>query len=190
MNQTPSSAQLAWNPGLRNGDESLRKVHGEMPRDSADGVPWVVRALENPSSPIALPGAVDLFSHDCIHVLLGRGVLPQDEAFVLGFTMGSAWGVRGWHVALFKGCARVLYREPFRFSQLDAHVFEFGVQAARQAGALSLAAVDFRSVFEHPLRVIRARLGLKVDALGAIYAEERRRWPDAVASQRLPSGNG
>jgi hypothetical protein len=180
-------AQLAWNPGLSNGDESLRKVYGEMPRNSADGVPWEVRALENPRSPFALPGAVDLFAHDCIHALLGRGLLPQDEAFVLGFTMGSARGLRGWHVALFKHSARLLYRGPFRFSDLDADVFAFAVHAARQSGALSLADVDFRSVLDHPLRLVRARLGLKMDTLSAIYAEERRRWPDATASQRLPS---
>jgi hypothetical protein len=195
MNRQPSRAQLEWNPGLSNGDESLRKVHGEMPRDAADGVPWVVRALENPTSPIALPGAVDLFAHDCIHVLLGRGLLAQDEAFVLGFTMGSARGLRNWHVALFKRCAGLLYREPFRFSQLDAEVFAFAVQAARQSGALPLADVVFPSVFEHPLHQVRARLGLKVDALSAIYADERRRWPDAAASRRLPArsaafGNG
>lgn len=186
MNKQPSRAQLEWSPGLSNGDESLRKVYGEMPRDAADGVPWVVRALENPSSPIALPGAVDLFAHDCIHVLLGRGLLPQDEAFVLGFTMGSARRLRGWHVALFKRCARLLYREPFRFSQVDADVFAFAVQAARQGGALPLADVDFRSLFEQPLRLVRAGLGLKVDALSSIYADERRRWPDAAASQRPP----
>jgi hypothetical protein len=31
-----------------------------------------------------------------IHVLLGRGLLAQDEAFVIGFTMGATKAVSGF----------------------------------------------------------------------------------------------
>jgi hypothetical protein len=81
---------LAWNPGLDNAYRSLGSIYQSMPGDVASAIPWYVRLLEHPSSPLALGGAVDLRGHDCVHILLGRGLLQQDEAFVLGFTMGRS----------------------------------------------------------------------------------------------------
>lgn len=47
---------------------------------------WMV---ENPESPFALAGAIDLYDHDCVHCVLDRGLLLPDEAFVIGYTMGN-----------------------------------------------------------------------------------------------------
>jgi hypothetical protein len=35
-------------------------------------VPWQIWLFENPDSPIALPGSITLFNHDCLHILLDR----------------------------------------------------------------------------------------------------------------------
>ena len=61
-------------------------------------VPLIIKLTENPkySSSRVFTGAVDLFTHDCIHVLLGRGLLLKDEAFVIGYTMGSAKRMKRW----------------------------------------------------------------------------------------------
>jgi hypothetical protein len=87
---TPQNSPRDWDPGLDNDGLTLCSVYDGMPKDGADAVPWYVRLLENPRSPVALPGAIDLFGHDCLHIVLGRGLLAQDEAFVIGYTMGSA----------------------------------------------------------------------------------------------------
>ena len=70
---------------------------------SQEDVPLVIKLTENPKyiSSKLFTGAVDLFSHDCIHVLLGRGLLTKDEAFVIGYTMGSAKKMRRWRRNLF-----------------------------------------------------------------------------------------
>ena len=70
--QTQTSSSN-WNPGLKNDAVRLGDVYDGMPKDPASAVPWYVRMLENPASPLALPGAIDLFGHDCLHALLGRG---------------------------------------------------------------------------------------------------------------------
>jgi len=179
-------AQLAWNPGLANANVTLGDVYRDMPRSDASQVPWVVRALENPRSPIALPGAVDLLSHDCIHALLGRGLLPQDEAFVLGFTMGTMPSCRRWHAELFKNCARRLYSGAYRFDAIDAQVFDFALEAAQASGAMPLAGVDFRRLFARSLGDLRRELKISVAALVRVYERERARWPGTRASTRLP----
>ena len=56
-----------------------------------EDIPFIIKLVENPKYDVGLfAGYVDLFTHDCIHVLLGRGLLIKDEAFVIGYTMGSS----------------------------------------------------------------------------------------------------
>lgn len=178
--------QERFDPGLDNAREILLDLYERLPGLPASSVPWAVRLIENPHSPCSLPGAVDLFSHDCVHLLLGRGLLPQDEAFVLGFTMGTNPRCAEWQVRLYSWCARQLYPGDYRFSETDVEVFRFAVAAARRSRAATLEAVDFRCWLEYPLGRVRAALGIDPGYLRRVYAEEAARWPGTVVSQRLP----
>ena len=87
---------------------------------------WFVWLLENPKSPISLTGAIDLYNHDIIHILLDRGMLNRDEAMVIGFTMGNSETTSSWVRWLFEFCARYLYPESYRFNEYDLLEFERG----------------------------------------------------------------
>ena len=87
---------------------------------------WFVWLLENPKSPISLTGAIDLYNHDIIHILLDRGMLNRDEAMVIGFTMGNSETTSSWVRWLFEFCARYLYPEGYRFDEHDLLEFEKG----------------------------------------------------------------
>ena len=87
---------------------------------------WFVWLLENPKSPISLTGAIDLYNHDIIHILLDRGMLNRDEAMVIGFTMGNSETTSSWVRWLFEFCARYLYPESYRFNEHDLLEFERG----------------------------------------------------------------
>ena len=87
---------------------------------------WFVWLLENPKSPVSLTGAIDLYNHDIIHILLDRGMLNRDEAMVIGFTMGNSETTSSWVRWLFEFCARYLYPESYRFNEYDLLEFERG----------------------------------------------------------------
>ena len=87
---------------------------------------WFVWLLENPSSPISLTGAVDLYNHDIIHILLNRGMEVKDEAMVIGFTMGNSKSTSSWVRWLFEFCARYLYPEGYAFDDETLLEFEGG----------------------------------------------------------------
>lgn len=72
-----------WCPGLDNDDLTLRDALTTLPAAPPTAIPWIVRLFENPQGWLRLHGAVNLRNHDMIHVLLGRGLLGQDEAFVI-----------------------------------------------------------------------------------------------------------
>jgi hypothetical protein len=183
---TAITNQMRWDPGLDDDERTLASTYERMPRDSMSTIPWYVRLLEHPASSLALAGSVDLFGHDCIHILLGRGLLQQDEAFVLGFTMGSSGSCSALQAALFRFCARHVYQGNFRFSALDSEVFAFALRAGRGWSGHPVHCVDFREWFERPVGDLRAALGLEPAWLRSVYAAEAAAWPDTAASLRLP----
>ncbi|MEM9128358.1 MAG: hypothetical protein AAGA97_01380, partial [Pseudomonadota bacterium] len=112
-----------WNPGLDTDDQTLADVLATMPAASAEDVPEIIRRYENPESPEALPGAIALDRHDCIHVLLGRGLHVQDEAFVIGATMGAASEITEEHIDFFIKVSTQEYPKHWRFK--EEHIFSF-----------------------------------------------------------------
>ncbi|WP_411123109.1 hypothetical protein [Streptomyces sp. x-19] len=175
----------AWNPGLDD-TVTLRTAYDAMPGDDSAAIPWYVRLLENPASPVALPGAIDLLGHDCIHILLGRGTLPPDEAFVIGVTMGASGELGAWQEKLFTLGARHLYRGGFRFSHTDLEVFRTAVAFARDTGIRPLHTLPWRDLMHRRLGPLRASVGIDPRALVAAYGRERARWPAGAAARRLP----
>ena len=87
---------------------------------------WFVWLLENPKSPISLTGAINLYNHDIIHLLLKRDMEVRDEAMVIGFTMGNSETTSSWVRWLFEFCARYLYPVSYRFNEYDLLEFERG----------------------------------------------------------------
>ena len=86
--------------------------------------PWIIDLLESDKSPLGLPGKISYYNHDCIHVLLNRGLTLSDEAFVIGFTMGNNPDTKPWHIKLYKFVSRYLYPKGCRFSSLHFRVFD------------------------------------------------------------------
>lgn len=174
-----------WNPGLDD-TITLAAAHRAMPGDDASAIPWYVRLLENPASPVALPGAVDLYGHDSVHILLGRGTLPPDEAFVIGVTMGASGTLHGWQESLYALAAQRFYGDVFRFSRTDVQVFRTAVRFARAARIRPLHTLPWRDLADRRLGEVRALAGIDTGALLTAYERERARFPTSRAARRLP----
>lgn len=183
-----SDTAASWTPGLFDPDpRTLGEVLATLPANRPDEIDALVRLVENPASPYALPGAVALDRHDCIHVLLGRGLLGADEAFVVGYTMGAAASSMDAELLdTFKLIAKRLYPKHYRMSEDDLFVFDLGYQL----GARSRVRIDelpLEAAHGERVDALRARAGVEVDALRAVYAAERALFPGSLASARLPT---
>jgi hypothetical protein len=152
-------------------------------------IPLIVKLIENPKFKIPgvniFEGAVDLFDHDAIHILLGRGMLPKDEAFVIGFTMGSTNRVGSAEQALYSLAAKYLYPGPYKFSDDDIQVFKDGVHLGYVSDCKPLSSVRYKDYLENPISDIRSELGIETDLIEAYYRIEQKRYPESVESQRL-----
>lgn len=180
-----------WHLPFRCDRISLRDALADMQRVGAQQgeVPLMVQLVENPRYHIPglnlFHGAVDLLQHDYIHLVLGRGLLPMDEAFTIGFTMGSTNQVSTLEEDLFALIARRLYPKFYQFSQNDLRVFRDAVKLGFISDCAPLDRVDFTPYLDLPLARVRTEIGLEADLLLAYYRLEQKRFPASSASQRL-----
>ena len=169
---------------LREANTSLNAI-----RLNQDDVPFLVQLVENPAFDIPLldvfHGATRLEVHDHLHIVLGRGLLPKDEAFVIGFTMGSTDQVGGTEEFLYGLFAKYFYPRAYRFTGDDMRVFKDAVRLGFVSDCQSLGETDFAPYLDRPLEDVRATLGIETPLLRAYYAIEKRRYPGSYESQRL-----
>lgn len=121
---------------------------------------WFVWLIENPKSPFSLTGAVNLYNHDIIHILLDRGMKNIDEAMVIGFTMGNSETTSSWVRWLFEFIARYLYPKTYRFTESELLEFErgFAYGYTRPEKNIHLAKFDE----EMNIKDIRKKFGIKL----------------------------
>jgi hypothetical protein len=152
-------------------------------------VPLIVQLVENPRFDLPgfdlFHGATDLVTHDYIHMILGRGLLAKDEAFVLGFTMGSTDRVGTFEERLYTFVAKHFYPKGYAFADEEIALYRDAVRLGHISDVKALSEIDFAPLLDLPLQQVRAAIGLEVDLLRAFYAIERRRYPHSPESQRL-----
>jgi hypothetical protein len=182
---------LDWFVPLSCADRTLREACatlGAIGLKQSD-IPYIVRVVENPAFDLPLVdvfhGATSLQTHDYLHVILGRGLLPKDEAFVIGFTMGSTDKVGATEEFLFGLFAKHLYPREYRFTDDDFRVFKDAVRLGFISDCRSLCEIDYADYLDLPLGEIRRALGIETSLLRAYYAIEQRRYAGAIESRRL-----
>ncbi|MDX1920960.1 MAG: hypothetical protein SFU25_09540 [Candidatus Caenarcaniphilales bacterium] len=178
-----------WNPGLNNGNLTLKEVLNTLPGNKQEQIHFLVKLLENPQSKLALPGSVDLFNHDCIHILLGRGLLPQDEAFVIGFTMGCSKGMNPFYRWIYEIASSNLYPPIYRFDKNELQVYNLALKAGEESGTDELHKVDFKALLNSKVQEIRNLLKIDLNYLLELYEKEASLVPLSKATQRLPLKN-
>ncbi len=187
MNNASTSANWQdWNPGLDNDAKTLCEVYGTLPGVNPQEVSMLVRIFENPKSPFAFKGAVTLERHDCIHILLGRGLLNQDEAFVIGFTMGTSKSINTVEEAVFKLITKYLYPKHYRFTKRELNVYEMGLKRGKECRVEKIYDFPFEEYMDWRLGDLRAHIGINKDKLRAVYRKEQKLFPEGKGSKRLP----
>lgn len=177
-----------WYPGLDTDHLSVSSVLDTMPGFSSEDIPAIIRAFESPTSPLKLPGACTLEQHDVMHVLLGRGLVDQDEAFVLGFTAVADPEFHNEDIERYK-FAFSIYPEPYCIRGCDLIAFDLGVQAAQKMQVSNMT-IDVDYVRHRLIGQVRQDLGIDKKILLDIYEEECQRiatpWSKRLP-RRLPS---
>jgi len=180
-----------WHLPLSKGDIGLGVAFSLMRGIALDqsSIPLIVQLVENPRFELPgleiFSGATDLETHDYIHILLGRGVLPEDEAFVLGFTMGSTNRLGNLEQVLYGLFSRYLYPKDYQFSESDFEIYKDAVKLGAISDCTPLDSVDYRALQSLTIDQARKTVGIEKALLLAYFEIEKRRYPCSRASQRL-----
>lgn len=145
--------------------ESLQKINGD---DQAD-IPFMVWLLENPDSMLALPGKINLYNHDCLHILLGLGISLDDEAFVVGFTMGSDLKTNRFHLAVFRILSNLLYPKRYKFNHQQFELFKIAFNYGRNLKVKNLNQVDFKTYEDKTIGELKKIFGIDGEAVKQCY---------------------
>ena len=169
---------------LADAKSSLNQVGAED-----DEIPLIVQLIENPKFVIPgldlFHGAVELHHHDLIHLILGRGLLTMDEAFTIGFTMGSTKKVTTTEEKLYAWISSNFYPENYKFDEQAISVFKDAVHLGAISNVQPLDSVNFESYMDKSLKDVRQLIGLESQLILTYYQIEQQRYPDSIASQRL-----
>jgi hypothetical protein len=174
-----------WFPGVDIDEQTVRAVYNTLPGFPPEAVHPMVRLFENPKSPIAFEGAITLERHDILHCILGRGLIDQDEAFVLGYTMGTSRRMNRVKKWAFK-TVLANYPEPYRIMGLELKAYDLGVEAGGKCGTHAIYDHPLENYLDVPIGEARRRLGISKDLLLEFYAREQVEIPGTPASLRLP----
>ncbi|MCC5619983.1 hypothetical protein [Nostoc sp. CHAB 5715] len=147
---------------------NLKKVHSVIFSLCKPKIPFVIWLLENPNSLLALPGKISLRHHDYIHILLGRGISPQDEAFVIGFTMGNDLKTNKLHLFIYKLFARFIYPYPYNFSTLNLRTFDLGFMYGRKIKIKQINKINFEIYQDETIGYLRNIFGINLDEIKLI----------------------
>jgi hypothetical protein len=139
-------------------DTAYQSLQGDPP----DKIPFMVWLLENPASPLAMPGNIDLVGHDCIHLLLMQGFAAANEAYVVGFTMGNDDRTTWLHLLIFRIAALFLYPPKYRLTRDELAVFDRGVALGRQTKVKNLNQGVLLKWRDATLRSVREQIGLPI----------------------------
>ena len=180
-----------WHIPLSRDAITLREAKASLAAVGAKQVeiPLMVQLVENPRFDIPgidiFHGAVDIKTHDSIHILLGRGLLPKDEAFVIGFTMGSTNKVTTLEENLYGLVSKYLYPKVYQFNDDEIRIFKDATKLGYISDCEPLDQVDYEKRLDQTLGDIRREINLECDLLRAYYAIEQKRHSKSKASQRL-----
>lgn len=141
---------------------TLTEAYNTLQGDDQSEIPWIVWLLENPASPVALPGNIDLAGHDCIHLLLKRGFTSRSEAYVVGFTMGNDQQTKWFHFQFFKIAVLWLYPAKYRLSYAEIQVLERGFRLGQRTQVKDLNRMSLEKWNNRTLEQIRLDLELQL----------------------------
>jgi hypothetical protein len=139
---------------------TLAEAYQTLQGDPPAKIPFMVWLLENPSSPLAMPGNIDLRGHDYLHLLLKQGFAAHHEAYVVGFAMGNDVRTTWLHLLIFKIAALFLYPPKYRLTWDELGLFDRGVVVGRQVGQRDLNRSSFARWQHQTLAAIRYEINL------------------------------
>ena len=151
----------------------VKDIYSALDGDDAADMPFWIWFLENPESPVPMPGKISLYNHDHLHILLGRDQSPEDEAFIIGFTMGNDPQTAWYHILIFKIFSFFIYPKLYKFNLQQMKVFDLGFDYGRKLGFKGIHRINFAVYQNYTLSTLRKLFGIDANEIQAAKQVEQ-----------------
>ena len=151
-------------------NQTLKSCIQNINGDEQSDIPFMVWFLENPDSIFPLPGKINLYNHDCLHIILDRGISLLDEAFVVGFTMGSDLKTNQFHLAIFKILSTLFYPQHYKFNYQQFKLLKKAFNYSRKLKVKNVNQIDFKKYENQTVGEIRKLLGIDLKEVKQCFA--------------------
>jgi hypothetical protein len=148
------------NTTLGDGLNHLRKRLHDLNQSNNPDQPLFIKILERPHRFISLPFQIDLFNHDCIHVLLGIGTYMHDEAFLIGFTMRNSERINYFGKGIYKFITHNLYPKKYGLTRQELVIFDLGYQYGESIRQKGLDRFNFNTCLDTEISALRRRFNI------------------------------
>ena len=165
-----NTVELNCNFNIHQSNQTLKYCLQNINGDEQSDIPFMVWLLENPDSIFPLPGKINLYNHDCLHILLDRGISLLDEAFVVGFTMGSDLKTNRFHLAVFKILSNLLYPKQYKFNHKQFKLFKIAFDYGRKLKVKNINQIDFKAYENKTVGEMRKLLGIDLEEVKQCFA--------------------
>lgn len=152
----------------------VKDIYSALDGDDAADMPFWIWFLENPESPVPMPGKISLYNHDHLHILLGRDQSPEDEAFIIGFTMGNDPHTAWYHILIFKIFSFFIYPKLYKFNRQQMRVFDLGFNYGRRLNFKGIHKINFAAYQNYTLSALRKLFGIDRNEIQA--AKQVEQW--------------
>lgn len=148
---------------------TLEEAYELIEGDSPSSIPFLVWLLENPDSLLALPGKIRLRDHDCLHLLLNKGFSLEDEAFIIGFTMGNDLQINKLYFSIFKIASLFFYPYNYQFQFQHIKALDLGFIYGKCSTIKNINQINFQIYFSKKIVEVRSELGINLAGMIASY---------------------
>ncbi|MGB7415682.1 MAG: hypothetical protein WA902_15865 [Thermosynechococcaceae cyanobacterium] len=182
------ATQLTTPPLQQTGCLTLDAAYRAFEGDPQHSIPFPVWLLENPDSPLSFPGQIYLREHDYLHILLDRGVSAEDEAFIIGFTMGNDPGTTKRITSAFKFAAQYIYPKVYRFKKSHLMIFDCGFSFGQKTKVKNLNSLDYSNYLGYDVADLRMIFGIDVKSIQDLLGiSPNKPWRSDDSAVRLSS---
>lgn len=122
-----------------------------------------------------LPDEIITKNQGCLHILLDLSMDYENEAFVLGFTMGNDSNIRNYHLHLFKLRSKFIYPKKYRFNKWQLELFSWGFHYGKSLPTKNLHSFNFEKFYPYRIGEIRAFLDIWLEEVQD-YRQGLQRW--------------
>ena len=165
-----NTVKLDRDSSIYKSDRTLKSCLQSINGDEQTDIPFMVWLLENPESIFPLPGKINLYNHDCLHILLDRGISLLDEAFVVGFTMGSDRSTNRFHLAVFEILSNLLYPKQYKFDRQQFELLKIAFDYGRRLKVKNINQIDFKAYENKTVGEMRNLLGIDLKEVRQCFA--------------------